>query len=206
MLSAYGYNFDIDWGDGGVVEHYDNKIEIDSIPHTYSIAGVYIIKKVGICPIIQCGFNTYLKEVIQVGNLDYNDLLLTFSGSPNLESVFFNALVRPNVPMGCLSVCGKLNQVIGLSNLKNVTSVSNLFYETAITDFNTSDMTKVIRCRNAWGGNTNLKTFDASGLVSVKNCERAWDGCTGLTSFINIPDSLRLATGWNPPLNPPLNV
>ena len=32
-MTEYGYNFDIDWGDG-VVEHYDNKIELSSIPHT----------------------------------------------------------------------------------------------------------------------------------------------------------------------------
>ena len=33
-MPDYGYNFDIDWGDGGVVEHYDNIIELSNIPHT----------------------------------------------------------------------------------------------------------------------------------------------------------------------------
>jgi surface protein len=149
----------VDWGDNTPVETYSS----GTITHTYSNAGIYIVKING--KATRFGKNTLysgcdlITSVTNWGDLDLTSLASAFRGAINLTSVpsyipptvtnmmqMFDYAIIFNQPIGSWNTSNVtnmnamfqnarlFNQPIGSWNTSNVTDMGNMFFGAAIFD------------------------------------------------------------------------
>ncbi len=174
-----GNNYTVNWGDGS------NELSSTAIypSHTYVAAGTYTIKVAG--TVNKFGnedsievttdndkytFTQYLKNVIQVGNLNY--ALIRFSNCTNVESINFTGGFNISPITTSLAYmfynCSKI-QSLNLSsfNTSNITSMLYMFYScTSLTSLNISsfDTSKVTSFENMFYNCSSITSIDVSNF------------------------------------------
>jgi surface protein len=221
LISTGTYNMTVDWGDGStdLITAY-NQAEVT---HTYSSAGVYLVRISGTCTGWQFNNGGDKTKIIWVNNWGVLNISTSaaFYGCSNLNS---NAIDSPTISatslFSCFRGCTVLNG--GLSSAWDVSSVTGMavmFYQA--TSFNqnigswdvssVTDMTSMFFSATAF--NQNIGSWDVSSVTNMVNMFRqatafnqnigSWDvsSVTDMTSmFLGVTLSTAsydaLLVGW----------
>lgn len=186
------FDAEINWGDGNfsTVTAYNDT----NLSHTYSVAGDYIVRITGIFPSIS--FNRSVsgdkvKEVLQLGDVGWQDFYDGFEGCDNLTSfktgITDTSAVTTTAFM--FDLCSSL-ETIDLTGFdaSNITSFDYMFRScTSLTSldlsgFNTSSLQSL---RNTFNGCSALTSLDVSNFDTSKvtRMESMFNGCSSLTSL-----------------------
>lgn len=184
------FDAEIDWGDGNfsTVTAYNDA----NLSHTYSVAGDYIVRITGIFPSIS--FNRSVsgdkvKEVLQLGDVGWQDFYDAFEGCDNLTSFKTGITDTSAVTTAAFmfDLCGSLETIdltgFDASNIasfdymfRNCTSLTSL----DLSGFNTSSL---ISTRYMFNGCSSLTSLDVSNFdtSNVTNMQGMFQGCASLT-------------------------
>ena len=159
-------NYDVDWGDGSS----DTGVTTSAKDHTYSSAGVYVIK------ITPAEGSTFRPEQYGVPDFATNLTKVDGLGGSQLDT----------------NLTKWLRDTTSLTSFGRIdtSTVTNLQATwrgcTGLASFPLLDTSSVTNPRDTWNGCTGLTSFPALDLSSGSDFRGAWSGCSSLTSFPSI--------------------
>lgn len=156
LRSGYTYDMTVDWGDGNssTVTAWDDA----NATHNYSSSGTYQITITGTCETIYINNNlsirSYLKEVIQWGNVGFTSFEKSFyfathltqipdgpitgvaSGCTNFSRIFSNTTLQ-SIPSGLFDNCTDANNFSYAFRQTSITSIPSGLFDncTSVTNF-----------------------------------------------------------------------
>ena len=157
-------NYDVDWGDGSS----DTGVTTNTKDHTYSSAGVYVIK------ITPAGGSTFRPE--HYNSVDYQTNLTKVDGTGGSS---FNTNLT-----NWLRETASLTSFGSSIDLSHVTNLQAAWRQcTGLASFPSTDVSSCTTFANTWDGCTGLTSFGLINTSSATNIRSAWLNCSGITTF-----------------------
>ena len=159
-----GSRYNVDWGDGSTETNITNNLK----NHTYSTAGVYVIK---ITPV-----EGYAFRPEHYGAVDYQTNLTKVDGTGG--SSLNTDLTK------WLRETSSLTSFGSSIDLSHVTVLQAVWRQcTGLTSFPALNLSSATNFNSAWLGCTGLTSFPALNVSSGSTFQDTWNGCSGLTTF-----------------------
>lgn len=176
--SGSGYNYTVDWGDGGTDENVTG-----NITHTYAVAGIYTVNITGQFPRILFRFadsRTRIQSVEQWGNQVWTSMESAFEGCSNLV---INATDAPDLSgvtdmSAMFRGASSLNQSLNNWDVSNVTNMSSLFlgassFDQPLDNWDVGNVTNMAGLfRSASSFNQNINTWNVGSVTSMSEMFR----------------------------------
>ncbi|WP_104733928.1 BspA family leucine-rich repeat surface protein [Hanstruepera ponticola] len=210
--SDYSYNYNVDFGDGTIVNN-----AVNTIQHVYSSPGIYTVKISGTFPHFNANTvsNDKIRTVEQWGDIEWMSMESTFewcqnlvinaTDSPDLSQVtntsrmFFNCSALntqlsdwdvSNVTNMSLmfSGCASFNQFLDNWDISNVTNLSGMFYN--CSSFNQSlnnwDVSNVIYMNQMFSGCSSFnQPLNNWNTLNVLNFDSMFNNCSNFNQDIS---------------------
>lgn len=199
-----GSRYNVDWGDGTT----DTSVTVNLKNHTYSTAGVYVIK---ITPV-----EGYTFRPEHYGAADYQTNLTKVDGTGGSSlSTDITKWLRETASLTSFGSSIDLSHVTNLQavwrqctgltsfpplNLSSATNLTSSWERCSnLTSFGLIDSSSAVNMSYAWLFCSGLTVFPAIDTSSVNNFNSTWNGCSGLTSFptINTSSGTNFRDTWN---------
>jgi len=173
----------------GLVENINitKRLAADGIPINKEVTSLVVnnMGTLGWKNLEKAFYKCNMLETLDTSGLQYSDIY-NYKGflysCESLTSVNTIGFRNGKYFAYCCNNCISLKE-FDFTNLSSAIDITGICQNTIITNVDTTYLTNVLICENAWIACEQLNSFNTKGLTSVTNCSYAWEGCRLLSYF-----------------------